>query len=117
MVCSITDWLDNIGVANFGERKWRDELDALNTQTSVVLRVNRLKTNLKSFKRINAGGVQARFSHPYPDALILEERANVFDTDSFQKGFFEVQDASSQQVDISQSWPRYAGNRCMRWCW
>ena len=34
ILCSITDWLDNIGVANFGESKWRDELDALNTQAS-----------------------------------------------------------------------------------
>ncbi|GIR50689.1 MAG: hypothetical protein CM15mP59_4310 [Flavobacteriaceae bacterium] len=51
LVCSITDWLDNIGVANFGERKWRDELDALNTQASVVLRVNRLKINPKILQK------------------------------------------------------------------
>ena len=31
----------------------------------------------------------------------MEERANVFDTESFQKGFFEVQDASSQLVGYS----------------
>ncbi len=99
LVCSITDWLDDIGVANFGERKWRDELDALNTQASVVLRVNRLKTNPKILqKELTLEGFKLA-SHPsYPDALILEERANVFDTESFQKGLFEVQDASSQLV-------------------
>ena len=98
-MCSITDWLDNIGVANFGERKWRDELDALNTQASVVLRVNRLKINPKILqKELTLEGFNL-VSHPsYPDALILKERANVFDTESFQKGFFEVQDASSQLV-------------------
>ena len=99
LVCSITDWLDNIGVANFGERKWRDEIDALNTQASVVLRVNRLKINPKILqKELTLEGFKL-VSHPsYPDALILKERANVFDTESFQKGFFEVQDASSQLV-------------------
>jgi len=34
----------------------------------------------------------------YPDALVLDERANVFSTESFQRGWFEVQDAASQAV-------------------
>ena len=34
----------------------------------------------------------------YPDALILDERKNVFRTDAFKNGWFEVQDASSQLV-------------------
>ena len=92
LVCSITDWLDDIGVANFGESKWRNELDALNTQASVVLRVNRLKTNPKILqKELTLDGFKIVTNPSYPDALILEERANVFDTDSFQNGFFEVQ--------------------------
>ena len=33
-----------------------------------------------------------------PDALVLVERKNVFLTDAFKKGYFEVQDASSQLV-------------------
>ena len=34
----------------------------------------------------------------YPDALVLVERKNVFLTQAFKKGLFEVQDASSQLV-------------------
>jgi 16S rRNA (cytosine967-C5)-methyltransferase len=34
----------------------------------------------------------------YPDALLLNERRNVFRTKAFGQGFFEVQDASSQLV-------------------
>ena len=34
----------------------------------------------------------------YASALILDERANVFSTEAFQRGLFEVQDASSQCV-------------------
>ena len=33
-----------------------------------------------------------------PDALVLRERANVFMTEAFKEGFFEVQDANSQLV-------------------
>ena len=33
-----------------------------------------------------------------PDALQLDKRANVFATEAFKKGMFEVQDASSQRV-------------------
>ena len=99
IVCSITDWLDEIGLACFGETQWQRELDALNTQASVVLRVNRLQTNPKTLQNeLVAEGIQTVLHRTYPDALILQERANVFETDAFQRGLFEVQDASSQLV-------------------
>lgn len=99
IVCSITDWLDKLGVANFGETQWKRELDALNTQASVVLRVNRLQTNPKTLQNeLVAEGIQTVLHRTYPDALILQERANVFETDAFKRGLFEVQDASSQLV-------------------
>ena len=99
ILCSITDWLDEIGLANFGETQWQRELDALNTQASVVLRVNRLQTNPKTLRNeLVAEGIQTVLHRTYPDALILQERANVFETDAFQRGLFEVQDASSQLV-------------------
>ena len=99
IVCSITDWLDKLGVANLGETQWQRELDALNTQASVVLRVNRLQTNPKTLQNeLTAEGIETVSHRNYPDALILKERANVFETDAFQRGLFEVQDASSQLV-------------------
>ena len=42
--------------------------------------------------------IETEFHKDYPDALILKERANVFLTDAFKDGLFEVQDASSQLV-------------------
>ena len=99
IVCSITDWLDELGVANFGEAQWKQEIDALNTQASVVLRVNRLQTNPKTLQNeLAAEGIETVSHQNYPDALILQERANVFETNAFQRGLFEVQDASSQLV-------------------
>ena len=99
IVCSITDWLDELGVANLGKTQWQRELDALNTQASVVLRVNRLQTNPKALQNeLTVEGIETVSHRNYPDALILKERANVFETDAFQRGLFEVQDASSQLV-------------------
>ena len=99
IACSITNWLDEIGLACFGETQWQRELDARNTQARVVLRVNRLQTNPKTLQNeLVAEGIQTVLHRTYPDALILQERANVFETDAFRRGLFEVQDASSQLV-------------------
>ena len=62
----------------------------------MVLRVNRLQTNQKTLQNeLAAEGIETVSHQNYPDALILQERANVFETNAFQRGLFEVQDASS----------------------
>ena len=43
-------------------------------------------------------GIETEFLPNYPSALKLKERANVFVTEAFKDGWFEVQDASSQLV-------------------
>lgn len=96
---SIPDWLDDLGVEELGEKQWTIELAALNKQAPVILRTNTLKTNKKKLKETLAEeSIFTSFIKANPDALQLEERANVFRTEAFQKGFFEVQDASSQLV-------------------
>ncbi len=96
---SIPDWIDETGVRELGEVVWEKEIAAQNKQAEVVLRVNTLKTNVKKLQAILAEQkIQAKTLKGYPDALVLEERANVFLTDAFREGLFEVQDASSQLV-------------------
>ncbi|MBU2527271.1 MAG: methyltransferase domain-containing protein [Bacteroidetes bacterium] len=96
---SIPDWLDELGVKELGEAVWTREIAALNATADVILRVNQLKTDLKNLqKNLAEAGIETETIAKYPDALKLKERANVFNTDAFQKGFFEVQDASSQLV-------------------
>lgn len=95
---SIPDWLDELGVAELGER-WDKEIKALNIQAPVVLRANTLRgtrTNLE--KSLNENEIETTIDINHKDALILKERKNVFRTDAFQSGLFEVQDASSQLV-------------------
>ncbi len=42
--------------------------------------------------------IETEYLKDQPDALVLKERANVFLTDAFKQGLFEVQDANSQLV-------------------
>ncbi len=95
---SIPDWLDELGSAQLGER-WSPELHAQNQQAEVVLRVNTLKTDKAHLAALLAEeGAETYGLSGYPDALVLRERKNVFRSSFFKKGFFEVQDASSQKV-------------------
>ena len=96
---SIPDWMDELGVKELGEEKWTKEIAAQNEQAKVILRVNKLKTTKEKLRAILMDlDIATEFHTDYPDALILTERANVFLTDAFKDGLFEVQDASSQLV-------------------
>ncbi|MEM0518715.1 MULTISPECIES: RsmB/NOP family class I SAM-dependent RNA methyltransferase [Aequorivita] len=95
---SIPDWLDELGEKELG-KKWDKEIAALNKQADVVLRVNTLKTTVEALKNELADlEIETEILKEYPHALKLKERANVFTTDAFKNGLFEVQDASSQKV-------------------
>lgn len=95
---SIPDWLDEMGSEAIG-KKWDDELAALNTQAKVVLRTNTLKANPKQLRNELADrDIDTTILSGYQEAVELVERKNVFTTDAFKKGMFEVQDASSQKV-------------------
>jgi 16S rRNA (cytosine967-C5)-methyltransferase len=96
---SIPDWLDELGAKSLGEALWTKEIAALNRQADVILRVNTLKTSRPLLsKALNEEGFGNKPLQDYPHALVLNERANVFSSESFRNGFFEVQDASSQLV-------------------
>ena len=96
---SIPDWMDEIGLAELGETKWTKEIAMQNQQAEVILRTNTLKTTKENLQNILAdAGIETEFIKGYDSALKLVERANVFVTDAFKKGYFEVQDASSQLV-------------------
>jgi len=95
---SIPDWLDELGERELGDR-WNSILPALNVQADVVLRANRLKTTPKDLRlALEAEGVSARLRDGFDDAVQLTERKNVFRTEIFKKGHFEVQELASQKV-------------------
>ena len=96
---SIPDWIDEVAVSELGEELWTKELAALNKQAEVILRTNTLNTTKEELqKELQDESIFTEFIPNHSDALRLVERANVFRTEVFKKGYFEVQDASSQLV-------------------
>ncbi|CAI8320962.1 MAG: Ribosomal RNA small subunit methyltransferase B [Flavobacterium sp. SCGC AAA160-P02] len=96
---SIPDWIDHIGVEELGEELWSKEINALNKKAEVILRTNTLLITREELqKQLLTENIITEFIPKNSDALKLQERANVFKTEAFKKGYFEVQDASSQLV-------------------
>ena len=96
---SIPDWIDELGVKELGESLWSKELSKQNEQADVILRTNILKTTKKDLQlKLQSEKIETIEIEGYPLALKLVERANVFKTEAFKMGWFEVQDASSQLV-------------------
>lgn len=96
---SVPDWMDELGVSELGEALWSKEIAAQNKQADVILRTNTLNISKELLqKKLRTENVITEFIPNHPDALRLTERANVFKTEAFHNGFFEVQDASSQLV-------------------
>ncbi|NCF42939.1 MAG: class I SAM-dependent methyltransferase, partial [Bacteroidetes bacterium] len=96
---SIPDWIDELGVKELGESLWSKELSKQNEQADVILRTNILKTTKKDLQlKLPSEEIETIEIEGYPLALKLVERANVFKTEAFKMGWFEVQDASSQLV-------------------
>lgn len=99
---SFPDWLNELGYVEFGA-EWKAIMNALNAPAEVYLRVNELKTSADQLiielakEDIQVEKIKSeKFS--IPSCLKLVKRKNVFVTQAFKKGFFEVQDAASQLV-------------------
>lgn len=93
---SIPDWLDERGLRELDDR-WEPSISALNQMAQVVLRTNALKTSPEALQlALSRENVQTQL---LPGAaLLVTKRRNLFATQAFKKGLFEVQDFSSQQV-------------------
>jgi 16S rRNA (cytosine967-C5)-methyltransferase len=96
---SIPDWLDKLGEKELG-KDWDKIIRALNQRPTTVLRANSLKTNPKELQKTleEEKITDSSLITWSPDAVELKFPRNVFRTEAFHKGLFEVQDASSQMV-------------------
>ncbi len=96
---SIPDWIDQVGRTQLGPELWEKEVHALNEPAEVVLRVNTLKcTEKELISDLEKDDILTERISAYPGALIVKERSNLFKTNAFKKGYFEIQDANSQLV-------------------
>ncbi|MGE3975781.1 MAG: RsmB/NOP family class I SAM-dependent RNA methyltransferase [Bdellovibrionales bacterium] len=97
---SVPDWIDQLAFEELGER-WEPSLQAMNKIAPVVLRANTLKISKSELQKyLQANGTETTEVELSPQALVLKKRENVFKTEEFKKGFFEMQDASSQRVAL-----------------
>jgi len=95
---SIPDWLDELGLQELGNL-WEQEIYAQNETAPVILRANGLLTNADQLlKNLAEEDIYAYPVNEVKNGLKLRERADVFKTQTFKKGWFEVQDTSSQMV-------------------
>lgn len=95
---SIPDWLDELGRSELG-KQWEKEVEAMNIPAPTVIRANTLKIERKSLKNeLRQERIETEVLSKYPDALQLVEKTNVFRTDAFKNGLFEIQDAGSQLI-------------------
>jgi 16S rRNA (cytosine967-C5)-methyltransferase len=96
---SLPDWLDELGEKEIG-KEWDKTVRALNQPPTVVLRANTLKVTPKELINLleEENVKESRLISWSPDAVELKFPRNVFRTELFHNGMFEVQDASSQMV-------------------
>lgn len=98
---AVPEWLYT-KVANAYPKQVDEIFEALNQQAEVYLRTNTLKTTVQELKTmLLKEGIETKLVANYPEALMLTERKNVFRTQAFQNGWFEVQDLSSQLVALA----------------
>lgn len=93
---SLPDWLDQLGQKELGDN-WEATAKALNKPADVILRANRLKATAQAVQQaLKAEGIDTELLEG--DALKVTKRKNLFRTNPFRQGWFEVQDFSSQQA-------------------
>lgn len=104
---SIPDWLDELGIEQFGALLWEKEISCLNKEADVYIRLNTLKLDEKFnlLEKLKKEGVEvSQVVHPLFDdmAMIkpykLEKRQRLQNLASYKNGMFEIQDAASQLV-------------------
>jgi len=95
---SIPDWLQQKFEMQLG-KTWQKEMQALNYEAEVVLRVNLLKTTVKKLQaELDKNQIETYTKEGYPEALFLKTRRKVTHLPAYKNGLFEIQDASSQLV-------------------
>jgi 16S rRNA (cytosine967-C5)-methyltransferase len=96
---SYPDWLWELGTRELGKELWEKEALAMNEQAAVVLRANTLKTTPQKFEEaFKALSTDIEKIEALGCAYVLKKRENVFQNKYFKEGWFEVQDAGSQQI-------------------
>jgi len=98
---SFPEWMVARFVNEFGIVETEQLCGVLNTPASLSLRVNTLKTGIEDCQEaLKAEGIETARTSVSPTGLKVPRRRNLFQLESFRKGFFEVQDEGSQMLPM-----------------
>ena len=102
---SVPDWLDDIGIKQFGESLWEKEMSSLNEEAEVYLRANTMRVSAAQLiKELRNSHVEVSildvnlFADSESPPIKLIKRQRLQSLAAYQNGLFEIQDASSQLV-------------------
>jgi len=96
---SVPGWIYEEGLSQMKQKDWAQILKAMNERAEIYLRVNTLKTTPEELKKaLKAEGIETSLVKNAKEALVLIERKNVFISECYKKGMFEVQDGGSQKI-------------------
>jgi 16S rRNA (cytosine967-C5)-methyltransferase len=96
---SIPDWLDIVGLELLGAEQWEHELLSINDQAPVFIRANLFKNDAVSLQAILGNeGIETELVEGAKNSLRLSKRQNIFISQAFKDGRFEVQDPGSQLI-------------------
>ncbi|GMM86796.1 RsmB/NOP family class I SAM-dependent RNA methyltransferase [Pseudoalteromonas sp. MTN2-4] len=94
---SYPDWLWQRAEQELGD-DWVNIAQALNVPAKPYLRVNTLKTDAETLQTSLKKSQSITKVHEQDNCLEVEEYGYLFKSDAFSKGWFEMQDAGSQQI-------------------
>jgi 16S rRNA (cytosine967-C5)-methyltransferase len=98
---SFPEWMVARLAEDFGPTETEQLCGILNTPAPLSLRVNLLKTDVESCQTaLKEEGIETIRTLLSPAGLQVPRRRNLFQTETFRKGFFEVQDEGSQLLPL-----------------
>ncbi|MEI7973164.1 MAG: RsmB/NOP family class I SAM-dependent RNA methyltransferase [Bdellovibrio sp.] len=96
---SYPDWLFQFCREQRGDDRWGKDIQELDQQAPVDLRVNLSRKSREEVQQdLALEDCDTYLLEGQPAGLSLRKRKNIFSSKTFQSGFFEVQDRASQEV-------------------
>lgn len=96
---SCPEWLIQKWTRQFGEEEMRAILESIQNRPPFMIRTNTLKITREALlERLEKKGFRVSKTERSQTGILFQERANLFDSDEFRDGLFEVQDEGSQIV-------------------
>jgi 16S rRNA (cytosine967-C5)-methyltransferase len=112
---SLPDWMAQAWLDAYGPDEAGALCASLNQAAPLTLRVNTLKVTRDQLQQQLLAEGHATDPTPFsPDGLLVREKANLFSTEAFRAGHFEVQDEGSQL--LSRLVAAAAGQRVVDGC-